>query len=1087
MISRDADSRFADAPAPVSLAADFRTLFDASPTPLLVVAPTDWVIVAANDARLRITSTTREEQIGRPLFDAFPDDPDDPTADGVANLTASFERVIATRSTDTMPVQRYSLRGPDGTFVERWWAPTNTPVLDKDGAVEFIIHHVEDVTEVLSLRGDAQDRDQAARAQQAVIDRLGISQSALKESEARFRNMADKAPVMMWVTDPVGHCMYLNARWYEFTGQPAGAGEGYGWLDAVHPDDRPLAQAAFASANAEQRDYRIDFRLRRADGVYRWTIDAAAARFDEDGEYLGYVGSVIDIDERREAEALLALNEERLRLATEVAEVGQWDVDITTSEMFWPPRVKAMFGISPNVPVTLADFHSGVHPEDQDKTRAAYEAAGDPLLRELYDVEYRTIGKEDGVIRWVAAKGRGLFDDAGNCVRVIGTAIDITARRKTELALRESEARVRALTDNLPAGMVYQIRTRSNGPDREFLYVSQSHEKLTGIPAADVMADPMVAYNLIVPEDRERLAEAEVHALRDRRPFDVEARYRRTDGVVRWCRILSAPRPQSDGSIIWDGIQIDTTEQKFAEEALRELNSSLERRVNDALADRKLLSDVFDASGAFIQIVDPAFHLIGINKANADEYEKVFGFRPAVGDDVISLLADHPEQRESVREHFSRALAGETFTITQEFGDPALGRRWYEIKFSPLLNDNGVTIGAYHFSFDVTGRRQEQERLAEAEEALRQAQKMEAMGQLTGGVAHDFNNLLTPIVGSLDLLKRRGIGNEREQRMIDGAITSAERARLLVQRLLAFARRQPLQPQAIDVQKVVEGMAELVASSTGPQIKLSVDIMPGIPPAQADQNQLEMALLNLSVNARDAMPNGGTLRISADEQHIGPDHLSGLRPGRYVRLRVADTGTGMDAPTLKRAIEPFFSTKGIGKGTGLGLSMVHGLAAQLDGALAISSTPDVGTNVELFLPVSSSSVQVTLSQQEVEPSATTGTVLLVDDEELVRATTADVLADLGYFVVEAASADEALRHLDRGLVPDVLVTDHLMPGMTGTQLARELSERRPGTRVLLVSGYAEVEGVAPDLARLVKPFRREDLARSLAALDGASS
>jgi PAS domain S-box-containing protein len=777
-------------------------------------------------------------------------------------------------------------------------------------------------------------------------------------------------------------------------------------------------------------------------------------------------------------------NEERLRLATELAEVGFWDVDTVNDVLIWPPIVKAMFGISADAPVSMADFYTGLHPDDRDRTSEAFAAATDPGRRALYDVEYRTIGKEDGIIRWVAAKGRGVFDESGSCVRVLGTAVDVTARRLTEAALGESEARVRALTDNLPAGMVYQIRTSPDGSERRFLYVSQSHEALTGIPAAAVLADPTIPYNLILPEDRERLVAAEVEAIRTKNPFDVEARFRRADGEERWCRILSAPREQTNGSIIWDGIQIDTTDQKNAEAALRELNETLEQRVNDALAERKLLADVFDATGAFIQVVDPTYNLLAINRANADEYECRYGIRPMRGDNLLTVLADHPEQLERARAHFARALQGETFTITGEFGEEMRGSRWYEIKFSPLRGHGGKLIGAYHFSMDVTERREEQERLKEAEEALRQAQKMEAMGQLTGGVAHDFNNLLTPIVGSLDLLQRRGVGDERERRMIAGALASAERARVLVQRLLAFARRQPLQPTAVDARQVVEGMAELIASSTGPQIKVVVETAPDIPPALADQNQLEMALLNLSVNARDAMPEGGILRISADEEHVTRQHRAKLKPGRYVRLSVADTGTGMDEATLRRAVEPFFSTKGIGKGTGLGLSMVHGLAAQLGGALSVSSSIGLGTNIELFLPAAQVQPSTSPSKGVTESAAATGTILLVDDEELVRASTADMLADLGYCVIEATSAEEALRRINSGLEPDILVTDHLMPGMNGTELARELRDRMPGTRVLIVSGYADVEGIAPDLPRLVKPFRRAELAASLAGLDG---
>jgi PAS domain S-box-containing protein len=780
-----------------------------------------------------------------------------------------------------------------------------------------------------------------------------LAEAQVRESESRFRNLADSAPVMMWVTDPTGFCTYLNRRWYDYTGQEMGAGEGYGWLDAVHPDDRAIAEQAFVSANAERRDYRVDFRVRRADGVYRWTIDAAAARFGEDGEYLGYVGSVIDIDERREAELALETSEERLRLATDHAEIGFWDVDLVHDKLIWPPRVKKMFGISADAPISMTDFYDGLHPEDREATAMAFASACDPAQRALYEVEYRTVGKEDGQLRWVAARGRGIFD-GDQCIRVVGVAVDISDRKRTEIALQESEARVRALTDNLPSGMVYQISTGPNGQDRKFLYVSQSHEKLTGVPAEAVLADSTLPYKLILPEDLARLALAETRAIEENRPLDEEARFKRLDGQIRWCRIISAPRRQLDGSLIWDGIQIDITEQKEAETRLRELNEGLEQRVSEEVGKR-----------------------------------------------------------------------------------------------------------------------------ASAEEALRQSQKLEAMGQLTGGVAHDFNNLLSPIMGSLDLLQSKGVGDDRDHRLIDGAMQSAERARTLVQRLLAFARRQPLQPVAVDLKQVVEGMAELLSSTTGPQVKVAVEVADDLPPAMADPNQLEMALLNLAVNARDAMPNGGTLRLSTSLADKG-DLPAELKSGDYLKLSVADTGVGMDKSTLARAIEPFFSTKGVGKGTGLGLSMVHGLATQLAGTLTIHSRPGMGTNVELWLPVTTAKSAGSAKPQELlDGRERQGTVLLVDDEELVRASTAAMLSELGFSVLEAGSAEQAIGLMDGGLTPDFLVTDHLMPGMSGTELARVVQTTMPATGLLIISGYAEVDGVASDLPRLTKPFRQEQLAAML--------
>ena len=697
----------------------------------------------------------------------------------------------------------------------------------------------------------------------------------------------------------------------------------------------------------------------------------------------------------------------------------------------------------------------------------------------------------------------------------------------------------------------------------------------------------------------------------------VPVELQRTDGEPverRFVDIVYQPITDAQGQVT--GIFVegsDVTERVDAEARLRDLNETLERRVADALAERKVFADLFETTSALVQILDRDYKFLAINAASTDEYQRIFGVRPAAGDNVLTLLENTPA-RDGIEALWARVLAGEDFNQLSEFTYLDGGRHWYDMKFAPVRLPDGEIIGASLFGYDVTARVHEQEQLAraeaarreadalyrayfentaealfvigvgddggftieelnpahealtglrtaelrgkpldqqlptdvaaqvaakyeraatsaeplsyreivdlpggrrhwdtvlvpvmgdngrvnriigssrdvtarvQAEEQLRQSQKLEAMGSLTGGVSHDFNNLLTPIIGALDLLQRRGVGGEREQRLIDGALQSAERARVLVQRLLAFARRQPLQAVSVDVRELVQGMADLIASTTGPQIKVVVDVKSDLPGAVADPNQLEMALLNLAVNARDAMPEGGTLRISAVSADVGPDHVANLSPGSYVRLSVADTGIGMDAETLKRAIEPFYSTKGVGKGTGLGLSMAHGLAAQLGGALTIASEPGLGTNIELWLPAGGTPVPVQSDNGPALQLKRKGTVLLVDDEAYVRASTADMLIELGFEVVEAGSAEDAIDRLSAGLSPDLVVTDHLMPGRSGSDLAMEVRGRWPHLPVLLMSGYAETDGVAPDLARLVKPFRQADLAAYVAELTGA--
>ena len=377
---------------------------------------------------------------------------------------------------------------------------------------------------------------------------------------------------------------------------------------------------------------------------------------------------------------------------------------------------------------------------------------------------------------------------------------------------------------------------------------------------------------------------------------------------------------------------------------------------------------------------------------------------------------------------------------------------------------------------DVTERKR-------AEEALRQAQKIEAIGQLTGGVAHDFNNLLAVVVGNLDLLRRRLPDDPKMVRLVESALEGAQRGASLTQRLLAFARRQELQPEAVDVAELVGGITDMLQRLLGPMIRLDARFAPGLPAAHVDAHQLELAILNLAVNARDAMPAGGTLEVRAAPEQIAVGDPPGLSPGRYLRLSLTDQGEGMSEATLARATEPFFTTKGVGKGTGLGLSMVHGLAAQSGGRLAIRSRVGEGTTVELYLPVAIAAVAhkrpgvLAAVDERAFPACN---VLVVDDDPLVLANTAAMLEDLGHVVRTACGADEALKWLEREPGTDLVVTDQLMPGMTGSQLARTVRRTAPDIPVLIVSGFAELQdGEAALFPMLHKPFDRDQLMRAL--------
>ncbi len=371
-----------------------------------------------------------------------------------------------------------------------------------------------------------------------------------------------------------------------------------------------------------------------------------------------------------------------------------------------------------------------------------------------------------------------------------------------------------------------------------------------------------------------------------------------------------------------------------------------------------------------------------------------------------------------------------------------------------------------------------------AQAAFLQAQKIEALGQLVGGVAHDFNNLLMAIIGNLDLLSKKLGEDARLHRLLDGAMEGARRGATLTHRLLAFARKQELKAQATDVRSLVEDMMGLIDRSVGPMVRIELHAEDKMPVVDVDPNQLEMALLNLAVNGRDAMITGGVLTIGLSEQIVEVDDQLGVQPGRYVVLSVRDTGEGMDAETLARAVEPFFSTKGVGKGTGLGLSMVFGLAQQSGGALRLESAPSSGTTARLWLPVASETTLPSGRTSNIVTKASgPARIFFVDDDLLIAGSTVDLLEDLGHQVIEAHSAIEALRLLESGLAADLLITDHAMPGMTGIELAREVRRQYPQLPILLATGFAELEGSeAVDVARLAKPYTQAQLATEIAHL-----
>ncbi|HEY4123282.1 MAG TPA: ATP-binding protein, partial [Rhizomicrobium sp.] len=409
------------------------------------------------------------------------------------------------------------------------------------------------------------------------------------------------------------------------------------------------------------------------------------------------------------------------------------------------------------------------------------------------------------------------------------------------------------------------------------------------------------------------------------------------------------------------------------------------------------------------------------------------------------------------------------------------------IVIDPIRDDDGKLLGFAKITRDITERVGAERAIEKAREALFQSQKMDAIGQLTGGVAHDFNNLLMAVLGSIELVRKRLPEDPRITPLLDNAIQGARRGSALTQRMLAFARRQDLKIEAIDVPELVRGMTDLLQRSLGPQVTIETRFPLTLSPAHGDNNQLELALLNLAVNARDAMPQGGHIVIAAREEHLSD---AGTAPMSHICISVTDTGEGMDDATLAHATEPFFTTKGVGKGTGLGLAMVHGMAEQSGGRFVLKSSKGRGTTAEIWLPAATGlSPGLPESQPAQEAARTTGlTILAVDDDGLVLMNTAAMLGELGHTVFEANSGQEALDVLRENPSIDLIITDQAMPHMTGVQLTNAVRADFPDMPVILATGYAELpSGVDIKLLKLAKPFSEHDLARAVGeVLDTAS-
>ena len=856
------------------------------------------------------------------------------------------------------------------------------------------------------------------------IGRRKRAASVLPRSEELFRDLADAMPLIVWTARPDGHVDYSNRRWYEFTGRRRGEGGDESWVPVLHPDDvRPSLSAWYHSVRTGD-PFEIEYRFTDPrTSTYRWYLGRALPLRDAGGKITRWFGTCTDIHDRKTAEADLRDSEGRYRTLLDRIPMPLFVYDRETlGYLAVNDAAVAKYGYLRDEFLRMKV--TDIRPAEDIPALMALLDRSAPQFEDRGVWRHR---KKDGTVIEVEITAHAM--DLGGRPATVALAHDVTERRRAEAERDRLLAQLRLQIERMP--LAYLL----TGADLRYTRWNQAAERMFGFVEAEVLGKH--PFEILVPPQSQEF----VGSLFDRlRAGDMNAhrvsRNLTRDGRLITCEWYNTPLMDENGTFTGLlSLAQDVTVRLEADETLR-----LRDRAIQAVTQGIVIADA-DRPDDPIVYVSPSFERI-TGYARDEVLGKNCRFLQGKDTDreaVAVVRKAVSEARPCMVELLNYRKDGSTF--------------WNELSLSPVRDPEGRLAHFIGVLTDVTERR-----LLEAQ--YRQAQKMDAIGQLAGGIAHDFNNLLTIITGYSDLLLQQMRHGDPNLELVEEIHRAGERSASLTRQLLVFSRKQVVAPKVVDLQAVVIDAEKMLRRLIGEDIRLETRLGTRLLLVRADPGQLDQVLMNLAVNARDAMPRGGRLTIATGVVELDGDYTRvrvGVRPGPHALLSVSDTGGGMTPEVMGRIWEPFYTTKGVGNGSGLGLSVVHGIVEQAGGFIEVESAPGVGTTFEIYLPSVEGSTEFQQGSADARcPPRGNETILVVEDEDGVRTLTRHVLVERGYAVLEASDGDEALSVADRHQGPiHLLMTDVVMPGPGGRELADRILATRPGTKVLYVSGYTD--------------------------------